>query len=178
MGRARHLQLPGPDRRQRERERPAVVPVQRAEPYSDGASFSNPSASVDGGYCVYQSPSPYQGDYTANIYDENNTPQTCFTPCTAIFGCPPVTPTYNQFVEWGDADVNDQLFNNSAFTTDVNAIAVSGSLQGLATVGWWPPAWAPASLSGRELGRLCVPDLRFPLRQSHAVQERFQPAGH
>ena len=105
------------------------------EPYSDGASFSNPSASVDGGYCVYQSPSPYQGDYTANIYDENNTPQTCFTPCTAIFGCPPVTPTYNQFVEWGDADVNDQLFNNSAYTTDVNAIAVSGSLQGLATLG-------------------------------------------
>ena len=105
------------------------------EPYSDGASFSNPSASVDGGYCVYQSPSPYQSDYTANIFDGNNTPQTCFTPCTSILGCPPVTPTYNQFVEWGDGDVNDQLFNNSAFTTDVNAIAVSGSLQGLATVG-------------------------------------------
>ncbi len=50
-------------------------------------------------------------------------------------GCPPVTPTYNQFIEWGDADVNDQLFNNSAFTTDVNAIAVSGSLDGVATVG-------------------------------------------
>ena len=105
------------------------------EPYTDGGSYSNPSASADGGYCTYQSPSPYQSDYTANIYDGNDTPQTCYTPCTSILGCPPVTPTYSQFVEWGDADVNDQLFNNSAFATDVNSIAVSGSLQGLATVG-------------------------------------------
>ncbi len=105
------------------------------EPYTDGGSYSNPSASADGGYCVYQSPSPYQSDYTANIYDGNDTPQTCFTPCTAIFGCPPVMPTYSQFIEYGDADVNDQLFNNSAFATDVNGIAMSGSLDGLATVG-------------------------------------------
>jgi Bacterial Ig-like domain (group 3) len=105
------------------------------EPYSDGGSYSNPSASADGGYCVYQSPSPYQSDYTANIFDGNDTPQTCYTPCTAIFGCPPVMPTYSQFIEYGDADVNDQLFDNSAFATDVNGIAMSGSLDGLATVG-------------------------------------------
>ena len=106
------------------------------EPYTDGGSYSNPSASADGGYCVYQSPSPYQDDYTANIYQGGaGTPETCFTPCTDILGCPPVTPTYDQFIEWGDADVNDQLFDNSAFATDVNGIAMSGSLDGLATVG-------------------------------------------
>lgn len=106
------------------------------EPYTDGGSDSDPSASADGGYCVYQSPSPYQSDYTANIYDGGaGTPETCFTPCTALFGCPPVTPTYDQFTEWGAADVNEQLFNNAAFATDIDSIAVSGSLDGLATVG-------------------------------------------
>ena len=59
------------------------------EPYTDGGNYNNPSASADGGYCVYQSPSPYQSDYTANIYDGGaGTPETCFTPCTDIFGLP------------------------------------------------------------------------------------------
>jgi hypothetical protein len=105
------------------------------EPYSDGGSSSDPSASADGGYCVYQSPAPYQSDYTTNIYNSDDAPETCYVPCTNLLGCSPPTPSYDEFVEWGEADANDNLFDNSGFATASDAIAVSATLGTVASVG-------------------------------------------
>jgi hypothetical protein len=87
---------------------------------------SNPSLAT-GGYCVYRSPAPYQSEYTG--YND----QTCFSPCTSItFGCTPPTPTYDQFVKWGEADVNNAIFNNKGFALTARNIAAGVNFGGVA----------------------------------------------
>ena len=105
------------------------------QPYTDGGSASDPSLSTDGGYCVYQSPSPYQGDYVANIYNVNTVPQTCFTPCTNPLGCNITTPTSDQFIKWGEADADNTLFDNSSYAGAAQNIAIGASLAAVGTVG-------------------------------------------
>lgn len=94
-------------------------------PYANGGSFSDPSASTNGGYCVYTPPAPDQSQYTANIYTpfaQSTAPQTCFTACTNVAGCAPSTPTYNQFVGWGAAQAEGE-FDSPAFVAQGNALA-------------------------------------------------------
>ena len=105
------------------------------QPYTDGGSASDPGLSTDGGYCVYQSPSPYQGDYVANIYNVNTVPQTCFSPCTNPLGCNITTPTFDQFTKWGEADADNTLFDNSSYTGAAQNIAIGASLAAVGTVG-------------------------------------------
>ena len=106
------------------------TPVQ----YTDGGSATNPNVSIDGGYCVYSPPSPDQGQYTSNI--NGTTPdQTCFTPCTNVFGCNLPTPTLQQFENWGEADVAQGLFNNASFATTSQNVAESASMEAAATGG-------------------------------------------
>ncbi len=93
------------------------------EPYTDGASINNPSASTEGGYCVYQSPTPYQSEYTGNIFtsaDKNTAPPTCFGAggIGGLFGGGPTPPSYDQFTKWGEADADASLQSS---TQDVQA---------------------------------------------------------
>jgi hypothetical protein len=101
-------------------------------PYTDGGSAAGPSASADGGYCVYQSPAPYQSEYTANVYTpfaQNTADQTCYTPCTSLLGCTPPTPSYDQFVKWGTADA-EKAFNSPAYAAVANSVAEALALGG------------------------------------------------
>lgn len=108
------------------------------EPYTDGGSATDPSLSVDGGYCVFTPPSPDQGQYTANIFTpaaQSTAPQTCFTSCTSELGCNLPTPTLQQFEDWGDAETEDALFDNSSFATTTENIAVGATMGAVASVG-------------------------------------------
>ncbi len=78
------------------------------------------------GYCAYRSPAPYGSEYTGY------TDQTCYTPCTNLLGCSPPTPTYDQFVKWGDAAVNSQLFATRDLAQVSRDIAVGATFGGAA----------------------------------------------
>jgi hypothetical protein len=82
----------------------------------------------DGGYCLYRSPAPYGSDYTG--YND----QTCFTPCTSFLGCTPPTPSYDQFVKWGDADANNSLMSSAQYVQAAGTLA-TGLAFGGAVVG-------------------------------------------
>ncbi|HEY3058680.1 MAG TPA: hypothetical protein VGL99_06870 [Chloroflexota bacterium] len=76
------------------------------------------------GYCVYESPAPYEWAYTGR--DD----QTCYVPCTNVLGCTPPTPSYDQFVLWGAAvrsRVRSRLtpdnFTNDDFAQALRSIA-------------------------------------------------------
>ena len=105
--------------------------------YADGASYSDYQDAVDGGYCVYQAPSPDQSQYTSSIFASGasaTTPQQCYTSCTSFFGCPPPTPTYTNFTDWGAADANDELFGSAQYSGDIVSIAEAGTAASLAAV--------------------------------------------
>ena len=110
------------------------------EPYTDGGSANNPSASVDGGYCVYQSPAPYQSEYTGNVYtpiDKNTAPGTCFGSGGGIgglLGGSPTPPTNDQFTKWGEADADASL-QSSTQTVQAGAEIAAGLDFGAAFVG-------------------------------------------
>ncbi len=65
-----------------------------AEPYDLEATAPS---NATGGYCVYRPSAPYQDEY------DGSTLATCFTPCQNPLGCAPPTPTYDEFVKWGNA---------------------------------------------------------------------------
>ncbi len=84
---------------------------------SNGAPLA-PSqfAQSAGGWCVYQAPAPYTSQYTGN------TDPTCVAVCPFI--CNPPTPSYNQFVNWGEADANYSLLNSEAYQSASTSIAI------------------------------------------------------
>ena len=100
-------------------------------PYTGTGSATNPGGSTDGGYCVYQSPAPDQGDYTGNIFGDD-APQTCFTPCTGLVDCGPPVPAASQFATWGSADYEGASLASFGSSNDLPATAEAASL--LATV--------------------------------------------
>ena len=110
------------------------------EPYTDGGSANNPSASVDGGYCVYQSPAPYQSDYTGNVYtsiDKSTAPASCFGSGGGIgglLGGSPAPPTIDQFTKWGEADADASL-QSSTQAVQAGAEIAAGLDFGAAFVG-------------------------------------------
>jgi hypothetical protein len=119
-------------------------------PYTDGGSAGNPSASADGGYCVYQSPSPYQSEYTGNVYTpfaQSTADQTCFTPCTSLLGCTLSTPSYDQFVTWGTADAENSL-NSPGSAAVGNSVAEALALGGATTASALSGVTLSSSLSG------------------------------
>lgn len=84
-------------------------------------NYNNPNTSqADGGYCVYRAPAPYGSEYTG--YND----PTCFAPCAGILGCNPPTPTYDQFVKWGEADMS-----YSSLTSNQNVVASAAIARGL-----------------------------------------------
>ena len=87
------------------------------------------------GYCEYRSPAPYGSEYTGYNHP------TCFAPCTSFLGCNPPTPSYDQFVKWGEAAASYSLLNSEQF-----ARAVAQDRQG---DGARPSPWARRSRSAR-----------------------------
>ena len=69
------------------------------------------------GYCRYTPPVPYSTEY------DGSTTQTCFTPCPAVLGCPVPTPSYDQFVKWGQAAATYASVTNPQFAAQATAIA-------------------------------------------------------
>ena len=65
------------------------------------------------GYCVYQSPAPYQSEYTGNFHVA--AALDCFCNSGGIGGLlgGPPPPTYDQFTKWGEADADDSLQSSS-----------------------------------------------------------------
>ena len=107
------------------------------EPYNDGGSSTNYSAST-GGYCIYQAPAPYQSDYTGNIFTpigQSTAPPTCFGSggIGGLFGGTP-TPSYDQFTKWGEADA-DYSLQSSSQTVQAGALIAAGLDFGAAAVG-------------------------------------------
>ena len=91
------------------------------------------------GYCVYQSPSPYQSDYTANVQTpmkDNTAPQQCFSASTdTVITNPPTVPGEDQFTKWGEADADNNLFDNSSYAGASQSIAIGASLAAVAIGG-------------------------------------------
>ena len=82
----------------------------------DVRSFS-PLFTPRGGYCRYTPPVPYSTEY-----DGSNT-QTCFAPCPGVLGCAVPTPSYDQFVKWGQAAATYANVTNAQFALQATAIA-------------------------------------------------------
>ena len=135
------------------------------EPYADGDSISTPESTSNEGYCTYEPPAPDQSDYTGNIYTpaaQSIAPETCFETCTALLGCAVPTPTYDQFVEWGEADVNYELFDNSGFASAEAGIAVSATLGAVASVGSVAAGIGTTFALGDTLGLTAFQQTVFP----------------
>ena len=87
-------------------------------------NYNNPdTAAATSGYCKYRSPAPYGSEYTG--YND----PTCFARCSSILGCNPPTPSYDQFVKWGEAAASYSLLNSEQFARSVAKI---GMVMGLA----------------------------------------------
>lgn len=100
------------------------------EPYTGTGSVTNPAGSTDGGYCVYIPPSPDQSDYTGGLGGSMEA-QLCEEPsCQALLGCSPSTPTYDDFVQWGEAGSEGALFDTDGFAQTARQIATYATLAG------------------------------------------------
>ena len=58
-----------------------------------------------------RSPDPYSTDYTAWKTD----PLCLGVPCTSFLGCKPPTPTYDNFVKWGQGAASASILNSAQF---------------------------------------------------------------
>ncbi len=130
--------------------------------YGAGMSESTPASTSNEGFCVYVAPAPDTSEYGANIYQNQGTDQTCYTPCTNLLGCAPSTPSESDFVAWGAADADDEAFDNSAFPAVANDVgeaagfgaALVGVGSGLA-IGLTPAV--AAALGGTTLASILTP---------------------
>jgi uncharacterized protein YjbI with pentapeptide repeats len=107
--------------------------------YNNGGSFTNYKVST-GGYCVYQSPAhDTKNVYGDNIFSSSDAAdQDCFVPCQNSSGCPPPTPSYDNFVEWGATDATDTDFSAPDYATAARNIGIGvgiGLAAGVAVPG-------------------------------------------
>ena len=81
-------------------------------------------AEATGGYCRYRPPAPFKAEYDGHLL------QPCFTPCQSPFGCAPTTPSYDQFVKWGNTRVGS-LFDSETVTSQAALVAGAAVSAGL-----------------------------------------------
>ena len=83
------------------------------------------------GYCAYRSPAPYGSEYTG--YND----RTCFAACLNVLGCNPPTPSYDQFVKWGESAASYQLLTSADYlkTSHKTGLAAAVGLAVAATTG-------------------------------------------
>jgi hypothetical protein len=114
------------------------------------------STTPTSGFCQWQPPSPFQGEYTGDAFTpaaQSTADSWCFPPyqCQNILGsCNDNEPSYNQFVKYGDADVE----NDRSDSTDA---AYTG--MGAATAVEFFGAGLAAGIAGFALGGALVPAL-------------------
>ena len=82
---------------------------------ADVRAFS-PLFTPRGGYCRYTPPDPYSADY------DGSETQTCFVPCSFL-ACVIPTPSYDDFVKWGQAAVSNETLSNTSLQTQMAQIA-------------------------------------------------------
>ena len=70
------------------------------------------------GFCAYTPPAPLQSSYSAT----NNA--VCYGPCPFGTECNPLGPSYDQLVQFGAADVQNQLFDTPAAANLAREVAV------------------------------------------------------
>jgi hypothetical protein len=87
-----------------------------------------PQSTPRSGYCQYRPPAPYTTEY------DGSTAPTCSAPCPSMTGCPVPTPTYDQFVKWGDAAATYPTVTDPQFAQEAANIA-AGEGYGAAVVG-------------------------------------------
>ena len=68
-------------------------------------------STATGGWCVYRSPEPFGSDYTA----WSTNPLCQGVPCTRVLGCSPPTPSYGDFVKWGQGAASYPFLNSADF---------------------------------------------------------------
>jgi hypothetical protein len=75
-------------------------------------NYDNPNISLaKAGWCIYRSPDPYSTDYKG----WQTSPQCNGAPCSSVLGCSAPTPTYDEFVKWGQATSAATILNSAQF---------------------------------------------------------------
>jgi CheY-like chemotaxis protein len=107
------------------------TPVNYGNDQATGQRYdeNSPASTSNEGYCVYDPPAPTNTSqyYPNNIYNDA-APQDCYTPCTDVSGCPPPTPTEQNFVTWGAADFDDDIFGDGSNQQSQEFSAVSNDV--------------------------------------------------
>ena len=76
----------------------------------------SPLFTPSGGYCRYRPPAPFSADY------DGSATQTCFVPCSFLT-CAIPTPTYDDFVKWGQAAVSNDTLSDASLLAQRAQIA-------------------------------------------------------
>jgi hypothetical protein len=116
-------------------ERGALHPVQ----YNTGTSQTATS-----GFCKWQPPAPFEAEYTGNV----STPSTkstaqswCYPPyrCVSLLGCNDNQPSYDDFVKYGSADVENGRGHRTALAVltiqQTRALVFAGAAVGAGIAG-------------------------------------------
>jgi hypothetical protein len=135
----------------------ALKPVQYNTGYSGTATS---------GFCRWQPPAPFQAEYTGNVSTpaSKSTAQSwCYPPyrCVSLLGCNDNQPSYDEFVKYGAADVENGRANQTelAVLTAQQARAVAF---GSAAVGAGITGVALASTLGPVLTGSALASALFP----------------
>jgi hypothetical protein len=91
------------------------------------------------GFCKWQPPAPFQAEYTGNVSTppSKSTAQSwCYPPyrCVSLIGCNDNQPSYDEFVKYGAADVENGRANQTEFAL-LTAQQVRALLFGYAAAG-------------------------------------------
>ena len=91
------------------------------------------------GFCKWQPPSPFQAEYTGNVSTppSKSTAQSwCYPPyrCVSVLGCNDNQPSYDEFVKYGAADVENGLANHTELAV-LTAQQLRALVYGVAAVG-------------------------------------------
>jgi hypothetical protein len=75
------------------------------------------------GYCAYRSPEPYQSEYTGynNLNCDGSWGGSGNT-CPSRFGCNPPTPSFEQFVRWGEAAASYNVLKSDDYATSAHRL--------------------------------------------------------
>ena len=90
------------------------------------------TAHATGGYCVYKPPAPFSADYDGSL-----NPMCLIGTCPSVAGCPVATPTFDEFVKWGQVAASYPTLSNGGATLQAAAIAAGaafGVTAGLAII--------------------------------------------
>jgi hypothetical protein len=101
-------------------------------------------ASATSGFCKWQPPAPFQAEYTGNVStppSRSSAQGWCYPPyrCTSFFGCNDNQPSYDHFVKYGSADLENGRAEQrelAVLTTQVaGALAFGGAAVGAGIAG-------------------------------------------